>query len=209
VDSFPVKPDWIEQVMEKLDQGHSLVAIRRDENLDHKPHSSFLFFPASYYQNFDPELRLSPAEILKEDYQAYSKAVPHVRDTGFGLGYNLFVNKLTWHPLTRSNQKEDHFMMGGLYGDMIFHFGAAAYETGVSHKEREGYYRMKHVVDSCIESISKVFPVAGKLQDLLFPPFKRSRFRRRTARRNERIKNEIRNKLFKDTEAYLAYLSGK
>jgi hypothetical protein len=49
-------------------------------------------------------------------------------DTGIGYGYALWKSGEPWLRLTRSNARDYHFLLAGIYGHVFFHLGAAARE---------------------------------------------------------------------------------
>jgi len=124
-DSFPVRP-WI-HLADKLNEQCVLTAIAREEDNDRKPHCSFMFFTKDFYAKYKPTYRLSKKVMKTGTYQAYCAVNDDkiVGDTGVGFGYRLFLEQLNWHQLRRTNEYEDHEIMGGIYGEVIFHLGAA------------------------------------------------------------------------------------
>ena len=72
-------------------------------------------------------LLLSQEEFDSDGYQRYCQACVHVTDSGYGYGYTMFQNDLTWSALTRSNKGGNHIFFASIHGDMIFHLHAAAY----------------------------------------------------------------------------------
>lgn len=126
VDSFPIKP-WAESLAEKLNNKCVLAAIIRTEDNDKKPHCSGMFFTKEFYYKYKPTYRLSERVMKSDTYKAYCIVNDEqiVSDTGVGFGYRLFLEQLTWHELPRTNMHEDHEIMGGIYGNIFFHLGAA------------------------------------------------------------------------------------
>lgn len=125
VDSFPVAEDWLDRSDAMLDQGAALVGVLRRENGDvAAPHPSFMYFDRGLYERHRPTFGL-----MRDDPRgaAFLKASGQPRlDTGAGYAVTLFEQKLRWAALTRSNKVDDHPLMAGVYGDMIFHFGGGS-----------------------------------------------------------------------------------
>ncbi|NLG29148.1 MAG: hypothetical protein GX557_14655 [Chloroflexi bacterium] len=126
VDAFPVRMGWAGALAAQLSEARPLAAIERLENGDHKPHSAFMLFTRDWYLSERPRYMLTPAERKTLACRRYALRYPHVPDTGSGYGYRLYRRRLQWVSLKRSNAAEDHYMLGSVYGDWIFHLGAAA-----------------------------------------------------------------------------------
>jgi hypothetical protein len=69
---------------------------------------------------------LTPGQRETSSCQAYLATGQIVQDTGIGYGYALYEAGLGWHPLLRSNKGSDHYIIGSVYGDLVFHLGGAA-----------------------------------------------------------------------------------
>ena len=127
VDSFPVRPGWAEELAGQLSDRCVLAGITRDREVDCKPLTAGIFYHRDFYVRYQPRLLLSQDDFDSEGYQRYCQACPHVTDSGYGYGYTMFGNDLTWCPLERSNKGGNHVLFASIYGDAIFHLHAAAY----------------------------------------------------------------------------------
>lgn len=127
VDSWPIREDWPDRTVRMLeDHGVRLAAVLRAENGDHLlPHPSFTFLDVTLLQ--DPLCRFwpSPSAGTREAEAFLTRAGQRV-DTGFGLAYCLARNNLNWIKLLRSNSFDHHYLMAGIYHDLIFHLGASS-----------------------------------------------------------------------------------
>jgi len=125
VDSFPVDPAWLERSENLLNRGASLVGVLRRENGDvAAPHPSFMFFSRGFVEQYKPTFRL-----LREEprARAFLRATGQPRlDTAAGFAVALHENQLPWAQLLRSNVENDHALLGGVYGKMIYHFGGGS-----------------------------------------------------------------------------------
>jgi len=128
VDSFPVHPGWVETIIEKLSAGSVMVAIMPDAQVAMSPQTSCMVFHKDFFLEYKPALRLTEEQISSPQYSRYSGDFPHVSpsESGVGYGYEIYSRGLSWHPLLRSNKGNDHDSFGGIYGDLVFHLGAAA-----------------------------------------------------------------------------------
>jgi len=130
VDSFPVRSDWAETLIEKLTGKCVLASIMRDAEADHKPNTACLFLRRDFYLTYQPTLLLSDSELHSPDYERYRKAYMPAMDSGIGYGFKVFAEGLDWYPLPRSNIAEAYFTFGGIYGDLVFHLGGATWVLG-------------------------------------------------------------------------------
>ena len=175
MDSFPIKA-WDTTCIEHL-ENNKLVAIRRDEEHDYKPHTSFIFFGKAWYA-LHPQLLL-PEEIKgTEEYKQYLEENPHCCDSGWGYGFKAYQEGAAWKSLLRTNLGEDHYLAGSVYEDMIFHLG------GVTRKDL--FFRKQRLDDW------------HKAKDPLL--------REAQVKANKKALHEVKGRLLNDTENYLNYL---
>jgi hypothetical protein len=126
-DSFPVLPDWPKVLLRRM--GHiRLAAVLRLENLDTLlPHPSGLFMARSFLLEHAPRMFPPKSEILSNArFQEFLKETGQRIDTGVGYGYALWESREAWLPLLRSNRRNHHFLMAGIYGEIFFHLGASS-----------------------------------------------------------------------------------
>lgn len=209
VDSFPVRTDWVNYVLKKLDEGYHLAAIERIEEQDNKPHSSFMFFSTDYYQRFRPPLRLSEEERKEKLYRKYLKEYPHIPDTGTGFGYQLFKENLKWYGMHRSNSRQDHRLFAGIYDDIVFHLGGAGFTMAVTHIDKINYNLRINELKMFFNRFAGWVPVIKSLENKIFPKFEDSRSRRRISNKNKRMKKEMLIKLANDPDRFVDYLRMK
>ncbi len=121
-DSFPISTDWLDRSLRLLDEGNAFVAPLRTENRDKDlPHPSFLFTTAAFIRTNAP--RFLPTNEQEPGLLAYRREVGQRADTGIGYSYAAHRLGLRWARLLRSNLVNDHRLIGGIYGDIVFHFG--------------------------------------------------------------------------------------
>lgn len=126
-DSFPVLPDWPNVLLRRMDHVR-LAAVLRSENLDtHLPHPSGLFMDRSFFLEYGPRMFPPKSEIFSDTaFRKFLRETGQRKDTGIGYGYTLWNSSEPWLPLKRSNRRNPHFLMAGIYGDVFFHLGASA-----------------------------------------------------------------------------------
>lgn len=126
-DSFPLLPDWPKVLLRRMGSAR-LAAVLRSENLDtHLPHPCGLFMERSFLLERAPRMLPPKSEILSDaSFQEFLKETGQRPDTGIGYGYALWKSKEPWLPLTRSNRRNPHFLMAGIYGHVFFHLGASS-----------------------------------------------------------------------------------
>lgn len=126
-DSFPVLPDWPNILLHKMGSMR-FAGVLRSENLDtYLPHPSGLFMDRSFLLDHAPRLFPPKSEILSNpSFREFLQETGQRTDTGIGYGYTLWKSREPWLPLLRSNRRNPHFLMSGIYGDMFFHLGASS-----------------------------------------------------------------------------------
>jgi hypothetical protein len=126
-DSFPVLPDWPTVLLQRMGRIR-LAAVLRSENLDtYLPHPCGLFMDRSFFLDHTPRMLPPKSEILSDaSFQKFLKETGQRIDTGIGYGYALWKSKEPWLLLTRSNRRNPHYLMAGIYGDIFFHLGASS-----------------------------------------------------------------------------------
>ena len=142
-DSFPIRSGWAEELAGKLTDTCVLAAVTRDPVQDHKPLTAGIFYHRDFYLKYQPRLILSQEEFDSDDYHHFYEACPHVTDSGFGYGFKMFMEDLTWHPLIRSNKGGRHMVFASIYGDLIFHLHATTFiertkKAGFTSQNQDG-----------------------------------------------------------------------
>jgi hypothetical protein len=117
-DSFPVREDWLEVLVGGCEQGAAIAGVYRDEmapEIEPFIHVSGLCTRPSELR----ALRLSFGRNV-------SPQTPHNQDVGQSISHAFASAGRTLAPLHRSNRVNYHFLMGGIYGDVIYHHGAGS-----------------------------------------------------------------------------------
>jgi len=124
-DSFPVLPDWPNVLLRRMGSIRFAGVLRSEELETYLPHPSGLFMDRSFLLEHAPRLFPPKSEMLSNaSFREFLQETGQRTDTGIGYGYALWKSKEPWLPLKRSNRRNPHFLMAGIYGDIFFHLGA-------------------------------------------------------------------------------------
>ena len=77
VDSFPIRPDWVETILNSLTGEYVLTTVSHDHYLIH--YTVCLFFTKKYYQTYNPSFLLSESDRSSQEYQHFKMEYPHHR----------------------------------------------------------------------------------------------------------------------------------
>jgi hypothetical protein len=114
-DAFPVVA--LEPALRGLLDRAPLVAIRRDENGDLYPHPSFCATTAGFWRRLGGDWRRGKPWTLPDGGYVHS-------EVGARLLRQLHEGNYEWTPLLRTNARNLHPLLFGLYGDLVYHHGA-------------------------------------------------------------------------------------
>jgi hypothetical protein len=111
-DSFPIRDGWLDNLLGRLVRGAWIAGIWRDEMA---PRIEPFVHPSCLATRRDTFLHLG---------------VGFRRDGGQDVGQNLTKAVVASggrvSRLRRSNARDVHFLMGGIYGDLVYHHGAGS-----------------------------------------------------------------------------------
>jgi hypothetical protein len=144
-DSFPIRADWLDVLISACEGGATVAGVHRDEMapaLQPFIHVSCLCISRSDLRglklSFGPARQPSPWD-RGSDLRDFALAFGHRfgysgahiddeynQDVGQKITYQLLRSGRTIGPLERSNKVNFHFLMGGIYGDVIYHHGAGS-----------------------------------------------------------------------------------
>jgi len=127
-DAFPIA-DVELLVNEKLST-HKLIAVQRLENNgDIQPHPCFCATTVGFWRKIKGD--------WKEGYSWKNKDGEIVTDVGGNLLGQLKEHRVEWHPLLRSNKRNLHPVLFGVYADLIYHH-AAGFRAAVTRHDKRG-----------------------------------------------------------------------
>ena len=206
VDSFPIRRGWDTETAARLDDDCPFGAVVRDDEVDHKPCTAFIFAESAFLAAYRPTFLLPEVTLGSAEFARYARRFRAVRDSGIGYGFAAWRAGLRWYALARSNRGEDHCHFGSVYDDLVFHLGAASWarkDFPGSHRLRAAW-RLQRLAAGAARS---ALPAAvtsrlkGAAARFLPPLVSEPRYEA-----NEREFRTVRDRLFEDPEAYLAFL---
>jgi hypothetical protein len=114
-DSFPIRDGWLDNIMGRLDDGASIAGVWRDEMAPRiEPY-------------VHPSCLAARVETLRElGVEFARKRGVHRVDVGQNLTKAVLQRGGRISRLRRSNVRNMHFLMAGIYGDLVYHHGAGS-----------------------------------------------------------------------------------
>ncbi len=202
VDSFPIDDRWLDVLVAKMPPSGVVGILRRENGDVALAHPSCILATREFFGRFSPSF--SPDAEDTNEFRRFLRTTGQAADTGIRLTAALWNAEEPWGQLTRSNAVDPHYLMAGIYDDVVFHLG------GVS---RGSLFRAdlqqsrRHQLTRPIERL----PARGKLlarwKRAALAKVRRSS-ERRLANTNRRVFNDLRSRLLDDPDALFAYLRG-
>jgi len=204
-DSFPIKENWEQSLYKTITNESPVTAVSRVENGDtFLPHPSMTFFASDFYIENKFEFFPSKEKINEPSFQNFLFTTKQKIDSGIGLAYLLYSKNIKWTPLLRSNKHNDHFLLAGIYGDLIFHLGSMSWSNRDFRKDRSESFRIQLAV--FIRNKIIHCPVGSfrrQLLNLIEQPALD-----KIKHRNQKTYKNIRQQLNENSERYMNYLQG-
>ena len=198
VDSFPIRTGWATDLEQAISRDYAFAAVVREDLLDRKPMTACLFFPRGFYIRHRPKLLLSREAMRSGTGRQYASGIANPMESGTGYGYVAFREGLQWHPLERTNAKEDHHYFGSIHGDLVFHLGSSAAKLRSFSGARD-YRRFRYIRQKAAGLLPRRVKTLLRClipQRILFPE----------SPSQQRVHSEIKEALLADPETYLARL---
>lgn len=128
VDSFPVRPGWAADLAAQLHPGRPFAAAQRLENGERNlPHPSGLLCRMDFWRAARPAFLPTRRDYFLRRPGFFLRHRER-RDTGIGYAMAVRQQGGDWLRLPRSNRRDDHRVMAGVYGDVFFHLGSMSRE---------------------------------------------------------------------------------
>jgi len=135
-DAFPIQDNWLTHLIQQLNKGYAISGVWRDElekYIDPYIHASCLCTSVEFIDKY--KLRFDRLDTVSDEKV----------DT---LGYFTKIaeqNNRKLFKLKRSNRNQLHYIMGGIYGNLIYHHGAGSRENfSFWGEEKTDYVRQKN-----------------------------------------------------------------
>lgn len=111
-DSFPVRDDWLDVLLDACKDGATLTGVYRNEMAP----------------TIRPFIHVSGLCVRRRDLRALDVTFARKRSQDIGQNITEEFQRLGRKiiPLERSNGVNCHFLIGGIYGDVIYHHGAGS-----------------------------------------------------------------------------------
>jgi hypothetical protein len=203
VDSFPVRDDWLDVVAGSIPAGGRLAGVCRLENGDTAlPHPSCIVADRSVFEPDPPSF--SPDTDGTPGFREFRRATGQRADTGIRLGARLWQTGEPWGRLLRTNARDAHYLMGGVYADAVFHLGGVGRGKLFRRDlEQSTIHRVTRPVERVPVGTGAVAQAKRRtLQQL------RGRREAQLAARNRATYDVLRSWLLSDPDGLLAYLRG-
>ncbi len=206
VDSFPIRQRWAAELAARLKPDVELAAVALQEiGTESLPRTTCLFCPREFYSTYGPVVTVTDLPRAHWLYRQYRNLRPGPDDPGDPYGFVLHNCQLGWHKMLRTNGADDHYLLGGIYDDLVFHLGAAApgrrfYLPPPSSGNRVVRRNLVHRVGSAL--------VPHRVRAAVPDGIRRLWSTADVARSadNRRAFEDIRSKLLADPQAYISYL---
>jgi hypothetical protein len=175
-----------------------LIAIqRRENNGDVQPHPSFCLTTVGFWKSIGGD--------WKEGHQWRSAQGKLVTDIGGNLLGILEQRHIEWHPMLRSNQRNLHPLLFGLYDDVIYHHGSGFGIGSTRARWRELKENRKHRSSRMIDGMFNLLPTGGTLGNLRMTISPKERALRNMKARDERLSHEVFESIQRDVLFYRTF----
>ncbi len=202
LDSFPISDTWLETISRVAPKQSGIAGILRAENGDTVlPHPSCLLVPAEFASRH--RFSFSPDTDGSKEFRRFLRTRKQAADTGIRLAQILDQHDLPWGKLLRTNVRDLHPLIAGIYVDSVFHLGAGS---------RAGLFR-RDLQTSTVYRITRPLerlPVSGaarRASNRLVARLRRGAEQRLIAA-NALAADQARTWLRQDPDGLFAYLRG-
>ena len=129
-DTVPIT-DWVPPIR-AMTQESGLAAICREEIDEPIPHWSFVATTVGFWRELGADWSRGPTWRLNGKDES---------DTGARLWQQLETHGVRWRRLRRSNQTNLNVLLFGVYGDLVYHHGAA-FRTSITRWDSAAYVHL-------------------------------------------------------------------
>lgn len=207
VDAFPVVNGWNERLESSLGGQLPLAAVFRQENDDTAlPHPCCCYFTREFHQAFRPTFLPDGDAGQDAAYEQFLRQTGQKADSGIGLGLVLWQHQLPWHKLLRSNKVNDHYLLAGIYGDLVFHLGAMSWTDRDFRKDRNASLPLR-----LLDALAQLLRRLGIFRGAVAVGWRQANYvaSRPLVERTNQTFQRILDQLSLDADAYIDRLRGK
>ena len=182
-DAFPIGD--VLSLWDMKSQESPIIAVqRRENNGDLQPHPCFCLTTIGFWKKIKGD--------WKHGYQWRDAQGKSVTDVGGNMLKILNNNKISWHPLLRSNKRELHPLWFGIYDGVVYHHGAA-FRNPTSRADVASLDDFSRFRFTALEKLPKIFK---KIIPKRFQPLCE------IAKKNRSMSERVFEKIQKNTEFY-------
>lgn len=202
LDSFPIAGGWHDRLLDGV-SAPGVAAVLRRENLDTVlPHPSCIVLPRDFATAHP--FSFSPDTDGSRDFREFLRASGQRADTGIRLAYLLEREGVSWRRLLRSNRREIHPVIAGIYDDTVFHLGGGTRDTRF---RRDLASSRSYRITRPIERIPAPRPSLKRAKTVVLDSL-RAPADRAIVGRNRHAAVRARRCLREDPDAFFSYLRG-
>lgn len=202
-DSFPIADDWVDVLTHAMPESSGVAGVLRTENGDVLlPHPSGLMIRRDFFERFRPSF--TPDSDMTREFRKFLRSTGQSSDTGIRIAHILWSQGLPWGEIRRSNVRDEHFLIGGVYGDILFHLGAGVrFSLFRADVKRSTAHRLSRPIERIPTRSERTRRLKQRLLD-----FAGSRANRRIGAVNHAADERVRTWLLADSDQLLAFLQG-
>ncbi|MFC1527263.1 hypothetical protein ACFL3O_00670 [Candidatus Neomarinimicrobiota bacterium] len=190
-DSFPIKSHWESILTEYLIENNRIVSLK------YSP-TACMFFESEFAKKYKPTSVPSRKTQQDKKFITFLKEQNLFLESGIGYKYSGYIEGFNWYELKRTNKGNDHYHFGSIYGDLIFHLGAAEHNdrSFPEQKEFNLFYILKGI-------FGKIIPQFIKNWRIQFLPVSSVSLKSKT---RQVMFDNVRNKLYANPDNYIHFL---
>jgi hypothetical protein len=182
-DAFPIGD--IEHLLKEKLSEHKLIAVQRLENNgDIQPHPCFCATTVGFWREINGD--------WKAGYDWKNKDGKPVTDVGGNLLRQLNQRQVEWYPLLRSNKRNLHPVLFGIYENVIYHHAAGFRPAGT---RADGRGLKMRFLNKIVSNVPR-----------RFKPALRQRFFGKMIAHNNSMSERIFQKITEDTHFYREFV---
>lgn len=203
-DSFPIVDRWIEVLTDSMPVASGVAGVLRVENGDVAlPHPSCTLVRRDFFERYAPSY--SPDSDFTPEFRTFLHTTGQAGDTGIRFAYILWAQDLAWGQVLRSNVVNEHYLIAGIYGDVVFHLGAGTRSTLFrADLKRSFAHRVSRPIELLRPRRRSMRQLKRRVLALI-----RSRSEQRINAKNQDAAQRLREWLLDDSDQLVGFLQGQ